>query len=199
MWPLAEPSASGESPAIPASPPHPDPPFYTGFTACERPTTFRHASAPHQPSPACLMELLSVPFTNTTWTPAYDGMITVRGVLATRADGLVLEYAFTENYWGVKPTVESGIRTVPVPWTEIQSLVYRPRLFGWGGSLVLRTRSLRALDGVPTARGSEISFSIPRADRLEARELAVTVEMALADRRLAALESPSTPPTLPPA
>lgn len=144
------------------------------------------------------MEALSVPFTNTIWTPAYDGLITVRGVLATEADGLVLEYASTENYWGVKPTVESGIRTVAIPGTEIQSLVYRPRLLGWGGSLVLRTRTLRALDGVPTARGSEISFAIPRADRLEARDLAATVEMTLADRRLAALESSSPRPALPP-
>jgi hypothetical protein len=144
------------------------------------------------------MEALSVPFTSSSWTPAYDGQITVRGVLATEGDALVLEYTSTENYWGVKPTVESGIRTVTIPLSEVQSITYRKRLWEWGGSLVLRTRTLRALDGVPNARGSEISFSIPRADRLEARDLAATVEMALADRRLAALESPSTPPALPP-
>jgi hypothetical protein len=145
------------------------------------------------------MELLSVPFTNTTWTPAYDGVITVRGVLATEPDGLMLEYTSTENYWGVKPTVNTPIRTITIPWTEIQSITYRKRLLGWGGTLVLRTRSLRALDGVPNAQGSEIALTIARADRLVARDLAATVEMALADRRLAALESPSSPPALPPA
>lgn len=144
------------------------------------------------------MELLSVPFTNTAWTPAYDGVITVRGVLATEPDGLVLEYASTENYWGVKPTVESGIRTITIPWAEVQSLTYRQRLLGWGGMLVLRTRTLRALGGVPNARGPELSLSITRADRLAARDLAATVEMALADRRLAALEGASPPPVLPP-
>jgi hypothetical protein len=144
------------------------------------------------------MELLSVPFTSTAWTPAYDGVITVRGVLCTEAHALVLEYTVTENYWGVKPTVERPIRTVTIPWAEIQSIIYRKRLFGWGGTLVLRTRNLRALDGVPNTRGSEISFSIPRADRLEARDLAVTVELALADRRIAALEAPYAPPALPP-
>lgn len=144
------------------------------------------------------MEALSVPFTNTFWTPAYDGMVTVRGVLATEPHGLVLEYASTENYWGVKPTVESGIRTNTIPWSEIQSIAYRKGFLGWGGLLLLRTRSLRALDGVPNARGSEVSLSVPRADRLIARDLAATVEMALADRRLAALEAADTRPTLPP-
>lgn len=144
------------------------------------------------------MELLSVPLTSTAWTPAYDGVVTVRGVLCTEADALVLEYTVAENYWGVRPTVERPIRTVTIPWAEIQTITYRERLFGWGGRLVLRTRNLRALDGVPNARGSEIAFAIPRGDRLEARDLAVTVELALADRRLAALESADQPPALPP-
>lgn len=144
------------------------------------------------------MEALSVPFARRSWTPAYDGQITVRGVLATEGDALVLEYTSTENYWGVKPTVESGIRTVTIPLSEIQSVAYRKRLWEWGGSLVLRTRTLRALGGVPIANGSEVAFTVARGDRLAARDLAATVEMALADRRLAALESPSTPPALPP-
>ena len=140
------------------------------------------------------MELLSVPFTNSRWTPAADGLITIRGVLATEPAGLMLEYTSTENYWGVKPTVNTPIRTVAIPWTEIQAITYRKRFLGWGGSLVLRTRSLRALDGVPNALGSEITLSIARADRLAARDLAATVEMALADRRLAALEAGDAPP-----
>lgn len=144
------------------------------------------------------MEALSVRFTNRGWTPSYEGSITVHGVLRTEADGLVLEFSATENYWGIKPTVESGIRTNSIPWTDLQSITYQPRLFGWGGSLLLRTRSLRALDGLPTARGSEVRLSIGRAERMDARDLAATVEMALADRRIAALEAPYSPPALPP-
>jgi hypothetical protein len=144
------------------------------------------------------MEPLSVPFARSTWTPAYDGQITVRGVLATEGDALVLEYTSTENYWGIKPTVESGIRTVTIPLSEVQSITYRKRFWEWGGSLVLRTRTLRALGGVPNANGPDLVLTVARADRLTARDLAATVEMALADRRLAGLDAPSTPPALPP-
>jgi hypothetical protein len=143
------------------------------------------------------MEALSVRFTNRGWTPSYEGSLTVHGVLRTEPDGLVLEFSATENYWGVKPTVESGIRTNTIPWTDIQSITYRPRFLGLGGSLVLQTRSLRALDGLPTARGSEVRLSVARSDRLTARDLAATVEMVLADRRLAALDA-AGPFALPP-
>lgn len=144
------------------------------------------------------MELLSVPFANARWTDAYDGLVTIRGVLATEPAGLVLEYTSTENYWGVKPTVNTPIRTLTIPWTDVQSLAFRTRLLGWGGQLVLRTRSLRALDGVPNTQGSQISLNVARGDRLAARDLAATVEMALADRRLAALEADDAPRSLPP-
>ena len=144
-----------------------------------------------------MMELLSVPFTTQNWTASYEAVITVRGLLRSEPQGLALEFRRSEDSFGVKPTREDPIRTISIPWEEIQSLGYRRRFLGWG-SLVLRTRSLRALDGIPIAQGNELVIPIVRADRLVARELAATVEMALADRRLAALESPSTPPALPP-
>ena len=69
---------------------------------------------------------------------------------------------------------------------------------GLVASWLLRTRSLRALDGIPNAQGTELLIPVARRDRMNARELAVNVELALAEARLAALESPSVPPSLPP-
>ncbi|HLM69430.1 MAG TPA: hypothetical protein VK358_17955, partial [Longimicrobium sp.] len=127
------------------------------------------------------MELLSVPFAINSPTRAQDGLLFMRGVLCTEADGLVLEYNAVENYFN-KPTVDSGIRTLRISWSEVQSLVYRRRFWGLGPSeLVLRTRSLRALEGVPAANGNQLTVQIPRADRLTARELAASVELALAE------------------
>jgi hypothetical protein len=143
------------------------------------------------------MELLSVPFTHRYWTEAYDAVITVRGVLRTEEDGLALEFRRSEHSYGVKPSREDEIRTIVIPWSEIQSLTYRPR-FLLVGAITLRTRSLRALDGVPSAQGTELLIPVARRDRLNARELAVNVELALAEARLAALEAPSARPSLPP-
>lgn len=145
-----------------------------------------------------MIEPTSVPFTHRSWTEAYDSVITVRGVARTEEDGLVLEFRRSEHSYGVKPSKEDEIRTVEIPWTEIQSITYRPRYLVLG-ALVLRTRTLRALDGVPHAQGTELLIPVARRERLAARELAVNVELALAEARLAALESPYAPPSLPPA
>ena len=144
------------------------------------------------------MEPLSVPFINRSWTDTYEGMITIHGGLRTEADGVVLEFRSSENYFGAKPAREGRVHAVTVPWAEFQSLEYRRR-FLRPGALVLRTRGLRVLEGVPGARGSEVMLSIARADQLRARELAANVELALAERRLDALESSASHRALPPA
>lgn len=145
------------------------------------------------------MEPLSVPFNVSSYTKSADGLLIVRGVLATEADGLVLEYTATENYFGVKPTVDTGIRTLEIPWREVQSLTYRRRYWGLGpGALVLQTRSLRALDGMPAAQGNELMVQVRRAGRLAARELAANVELALAEHRLQAFDAPASRTALPP-
>ena len=142
------------------------------------------------------MELLSVPFTRRFFNETGERLITVRGVLRTEEDGLVLEFRRSETDFATKAS-QDDIRTVQVPWAEIQSIEYRLR-FLWRAALVLRTRSLRTVENVPGVRGNEMTLSIARADRLAARELAATVEMHLADRRIAALDAPYAPPSLPP-
>jgi len=142
------------------------------------------------------MEPLSVPFTNRFWTDTYEAMVTVRGVLRTEPDGLVLEFRRSEWDFATERR-EGDIHTVHVPWGEIQSLGYRRRFLA-GGTLVLRTRGLRALEGVPRAQGNEMSLAVARADRLTAREIAANVELALAEQRLYALDQPAALPPLPP-
>lgn len=143
------------------------------------------------------MELLAVPFTQLSWTDAYEGTVAVHGVLRTERDGLVLEFRSTENYYGAKPKREGEIRTVAIPWREVQSVEYRRKFF-FRGMLVLRTRSLRALEGVPGAVGSELTLPIARDDQPAARELAAEVGLDLMTRHWDELEEPATPPALPP-
>jgi hypothetical protein len=142
------------------------------------------------------MELLSVPFTRRFFNETGERFITVRGVLRTQEDGIVLEFRRSETDFATKAS-QDDIRTVQVPWEEIQSLEYRLR-FLWRAALVLRTRGLRTLGDVPGVRGSEMSLSIARGDRLAARELAATVALFLADRRLGQLDAGAGPLALPP-
>jgi hypothetical protein len=142
------------------------------------------------------METLTVPFTNRFWTDTYEAMVTVRGVLRTEPDGLVVEFKRSELDFA-SARKEDDIHAVHVPWSEVQSLMFRRKLLG-GGVLVLRTRSLRALEGVPAVQGNELTLSIARADGLTARELAANVELALAEQRLDALDAQFVPPALPP-
>lgn len=143
------------------------------------------------------MELLTVPFTNRFWTDMYDAVVTVRGVLRAEEDGLVVE--FKRSQWDyASARKEDDIHTVHIPWPEVQSLTFRRKLL-FGGVLVLRTRSMRPLESFPAVKGNELTVSVSRADRLTARELAANVELALAEARIAALEAPSAPRSLPPA
>lgn len=104
------------------------------------------------------------------------------GVLRTEADGLVLEFRREEDD-GISETREGEIQTVHIPWVEIQSVEYER---GWivGGKLWVRTRSLRALAGVPFAEGNAFSITLTRAERPDARALAANVELAVAEQRL---------------
>lgn len=142
------------------------------------------------------MELHTVAFTRRFFTETWERFVTVRGVLRTEEDGMVLEFRRSETDFGTIAS-QDDICTVHVPWAEVQSLEYRRR-FPWRASLVLRTRSLHTLADVPAVQGNEMSLSIPRGDRLAARELAATVSLALADQRLAALDASYAPPALPP-
>jgi hypothetical protein len=142
------------------------------------------------------MELLAVPFTRRFFTETWERLVTVRGVLRTDETGVQLEFRRSETDFGTVAQHDE-IRVVSIPWDEIVSLELRPRV-PFRRALRLRTRSLRALDGVPGARGTEVWLSVPRGDRLAARELASSVGLALAEQRLAALEAPSAPPSLPP-
>lgn len=144
------------------------------------------------------MELLSVPFTRSFWTPGYDAMVTMRGVVRTEPEGLVLEYRRSERDFTTTRSADGEIVTIHIPWAEVQSLTFRQKLLS-GAMLVLRTRGLRALEGVPSAEGSELVLPVARGERFPARELAANVELALAEDRLAALDAPASRGTLPPA
>lgn len=141
------------------------------------------------------MDPVALPFSYTyTRQPNYASL-RVQGVLRMEAGGLVIELREQPQMSSSRKKVDTSIRTLSIPWSDLQSIevrtpwLLRPRI-------VLRTRSLRALEGVPKARGSEATLPVARADRGLASELAAYVDAALAEDRLRALDAPEPPRTL---
>jgi hypothetical protein len=143
------------------------------------------------------MEPVAVPFACSYLRPPDYTAIAVEGVLRTEPDGLVIEFRERVQVANSGRKVDKSIRTLEIPWADVQSItvrepwLVRPRI-------VLRTRSLRALDGLPQARGSEVTLPVPRADRGLARELSAHVDAAIAEHRLRALDAPAPHRALPP-
>ncbi|HEU0298672.1 MAG TPA: hypothetical protein VFR37_04440, partial [Longimicrobium sp.] len=73
------------------------------------------------------MEPLSVPFANTWFTPNFDGLVSVRGLVRTEPEGLVIEFRRTHTTFGVQEVRRGEIGTLTVPWAEIRSISFRRR------------------------------------------------------------------------
>lgn len=143
-----------------------------------------------------MIDPVAVPFSyEYVRTPGFTAMV-VHGVLRVDPDGLALEFRDRPVITDAARERDAQIRTVTIPWSEIQSLAVRePWLLK--PQMVLRSRSLRALDGMPNVTGSELRLVVARGDRALAREAAATVELAIAEHRLRQLESGTPPPRLP--
>jgi hypothetical protein len=143
------------------------------------------------------MDLVAVPFSyDYQRKPDYAG-VNVQGVLRTETAGLVLEFREGVNMMSTGKPVDASVRRLFIPWNEVQSArvrepwLLRPRL-------VVRTRSLLALQGLPNVQGVEARLPVARADRVLAHEAAANIEEAIADHRLRQLHDPYPPSALPP-
>lgn len=123
--------------------------------------------------------------------------ISVQGVVRTEHAGLVLESQERLVVARKGRQVDTSVRRVVVPWSEVQSVAIvqpwlkRPRL-------VVRTRGLLALQGLPDVEGIEARLPVARADRGLAQEAAGNIEAAIAELRLRRLEDAGPGPPLPP-
>ena len=128
--------------------------------------------------------------------PEFSGM-RVDGVLRTEPDGLVLEFQERRQTTRRNAPADESIHTLVIPWADVQSVgVRKPWLRR--PQVTVRTRSLRALEGLPGARGGEAVLPVARVDHGLASELSAYVDAALAEYRLRALDAPDPSRTLPP-
>ncbi len=106
----------------------------------------------------------------------------VEGVAHLENDALVLEFRVADALFGI---VRSRPREVRIELAEVESVEFRK---GWFvGKLRIVTRRISVLEALPWARGPEIKLKFGRKRRLSAQELASSLRLQIAERRLEAL------------
>ncbi|HEU0012897.1 MAG TPA: hypothetical protein VFQ45_04400 [Longimicrobium sp.] len=143
------------------------------------------------------MDVIAVPFTYNYLVQPEFTFMEVRGVLRTGPEGLVIEFRDHPVVAGVNPPHDRGVRSVAVPWDQVQSLALRDR-FLRRPLLVLRVASMFAVAALPGVDGTEVAMVIARADRMLARHAAAEVEAAMAEHRLRTLGAGDEASRLPP-
>ncbi|MCY3020849.1 MAG: hypothetical protein NTW87_17670 [Planctomycetota bacterium] len=114
----------------------------------------------------------------------YAGLAEVRGMLRVQQQSIVLEFKVRDSVVNV---VQSDIREVTIPFDQILEVAFRKGWFGFGATLSLKAKSLKALEGVPGNHDAELVVSVARKDRQLAREIASQVNYELSEARMKAL------------
>ena len=134
------------------------------------------------------MESLS--FYNMFGTDNVRVLLHVAGVATIRDDGLALEWKTSrvEHLSVPQKWTRGETQLLVIPWTELESVSYKGRIFG-AGSLRVRARSMSAVEPLTGAAGVFWSATVARAERKRARAFADAADAALASavsRRLRA-------------
>lgn len=133
------------------------------------------------------MERNTVPFSIGTTVEDMMTHVTARGVVRLEDDGVVVEYQENRRDMATMETDRSPVRTVRIPLDQIESMEVGRR-WPWGSRLVIRTRSLSTLEGVPGVDGNEARVRIRRRDHDRARELCVSTSLLLTGEDIRRLE-----------
>lgn len=115
------------------------------------------------------------------------------GMLTESDEGIHVEWQSDEYQrpWG-KATAQhvsrAPIKNVLIPWSSIDSVTFRGRLFK-PGQLRITARSLTAVEELPGATGNTWWVRVARSERRNAREFALTSENAIVSSRSPLLPS----------
>jgi hypothetical protein len=113
---------------------------------------------------------------------AYQGLAVVNGIVQTSETELILEYETKDAVVGV---VKSGIKRVRIPDDQLASVALKA---GWFSTkLLIRTKGMAALAGVPGNEAGQVVLRVARKDRRAAAELVSAVLLHLSEKQLASL------------
>jgi hypothetical protein len=133
------------------------------------------------------------------------------GIMRFEDNALVLEFVTSLSEYSMTSFKQSrsDIETRIIPLHLIQSIECKRWKFRnntgdwkhiWNPKMLITTKSLKALENIPSARGNELMLTLEARGLQNARAFAVQVVALLAEERLQRIESGSPkhlPPNLP--
>jgi hypothetical protein len=112
----------------------------------------------------------------------HAGLAVTHGIVQTSEAGLVIEYETKDAVVGV---VKSGIKQVCIPDDQLASVALKA---GWFTTrLLIKTKGMAALSGVPGNEAGQVVLRVARKDRKAAAELVSALLLHLSERQLASL------------
>ena len=131
------------------------------------------------------------------------------GVMRFESDALVLEFVTSLSEYSMTSFKQSrsNVQTRTIPLYLIQSIEAKRwklnKKMGdwkhvWNPKLIITTRSLKALEGIPTAKGNTLVLTLEVRGLTNARAFAAQANALLAEERLRLIESGTSQKNLPP-
>lgn len=133
------------------------------------------------------MDRVAVPFKLERFLLNEQAAVTLRGVIRLEADAIVIEYRETTMSLKTLEDESGEVHEARVFLEDVANVELARNWVG-SGKLIIRTRTLAALEGVPGAAGNECVLPVRRRDRTSARELAVATSLALSGLELKRIE-----------
>jgi hypothetical protein len=111
----------------------------------------------------------SVPF---SIADVYGGLADCQGIVSATESCLVLEFETRDSVFGV---LKSGVKSVEIPFSELESVTYEKRLF----SALIRicVRRLSTVADIPGLSNGEIKLKVARKNRSKAKLFASSVNL----------------------
>jgi hypothetical protein len=109
--------------------------------------------------------------------------ITARGLLRTTGDAVVLEWHEHVLNTATAKRSRGPLQSAEIPLHALDTLQVQRGLLG-ARRLVIRARSLEALDGIPFAAADRCVLRLDRGDAFRARELSASVQEQIAEAGL---------------
>lgn len=112
----------------------------------------------------------AIPFT----VDAYEGFAETQGVVQEGKESLNIEFQTKDAFIGL---IKSGIKTIQIPFNEIEDLLFDSNFFT--AKLRIQLKTLHAAQDFPATQNGEIKLSIARKNRKQARSFASSVGLSI--------------------